>query len=167
MKYVHGNMLDVTKGILVHGCNTHGVMGSGIAKAIKDKWPTSVYEQYHDHCKPFVDAKKHRQLLGTIQITLPSPTLIVVNAFTQHTYGFGERHVDYEAVAKCFECVVKELKPEMGPLYFPLIGAGLGGGSWPVIAMIIEETVPVEFDPTLYLLPGTDIPDKHIAYVPA
>lgn len=158
MKYVHGDMLEVTKGILVHGCNTHGIMGSGIAAAIRHKWNDEVYVPYRDHCKPFVDAKKNRQLLGTIQFCVITPELTVVNAFTQHNFGYGERHVNYEAVANCFERIVDEFDPEQGPLYFPLIGAGLGGGKWSIISTIIEETVPKEFEPTLYLLPNVDMP---------
>jgi len=35
IKVNKGNLLDVTSGIIVHGCNAKSVMGSGVALAVK------------------------------------------------------------------------------------------------------------------------------------
>ena len=37
-----GNILDA-KGIIMHGCNAQGVMGSGLAKDIRERWPAVGY----------------------------------------------------------------------------------------------------------------------------
>lgn len=43
----YGDLLS-SKGIIVHGVNSQGVMGSGVAKQIKDKWPEA-YGSYMAH----------------------------------------------------------------------------------------------------------------------
>lgn len=43
---ISGNLLACT-GILVHGCNCKGVMGSGVAAAIRNRWP-DVYKAYRE-----------------------------------------------------------------------------------------------------------------------
>ena len=40
-----GNLLEQTKGVIIHGCNCQGVMSSGIALQIRNKWP-GVFETY-------------------------------------------------------------------------------------------------------------------------
>lgn len=35
------NLLDISHGIIAHGCNAQGVMGAGVAKQIKIKYPTA------------------------------------------------------------------------------------------------------------------------------
>ena len=39
IEYKNGDLLNVTEGIILHGCNGQGVMGAGVAKAIKMKYP--------------------------------------------------------------------------------------------------------------------------------
>lgn len=39
MKYIHGDLFAVNSGIILHGCNSHGVMGSGVAKTFKKLYP--------------------------------------------------------------------------------------------------------------------------------
>ena len=39
MKTIHDDLLGATHGIILHGCNAQGVMGSGVAKLIRAKWP--------------------------------------------------------------------------------------------------------------------------------
>ncbi len=38
-KYVSGDIRCVSSGIIVHGCNAQGVMGSGVALALRTTWP--------------------------------------------------------------------------------------------------------------------------------
>ena len=47
IKYIKGDILDVTEGFIVQQVNCFGVMGAGLAKQIRDKWP-SVYNRYQD-----------------------------------------------------------------------------------------------------------------------
>lgn len=144
-----GNVLDVKSGIIVHGCNCQGVMGSGIAREIKERFPI-VFETYHS--RPL--------RMGKIIPVQLSETKWIVNAMTQYGFGHGKRQVDYDAVANVFEKVVELAKtlPVQLPILFPKIGAGLGGGDWEIIAKIIDRTVPKEFEKQLYVLSEAEVP---------
>ena len=52
IKTVNGDLLQSNLPLIAHQTNCLGVMGAGIAKAIKNKW-NSVYIQYANHCKYF------------------------------------------------------------------------------------------------------------------
>lgn len=146
-----GNCLDVTNGIIIHGCNTHGVMGSGIALEIKNKFPEAFY-LYH---KKYKDQGNKLQLGDIIPVKVDHNKYII-NAITQQNYGrSGNRFVSYDAIQECFFNLVSFINtlPENTlPIIFPLIGAGLGGGNWNIIEKIIDETVPDSFKKILYKL---------------
>ena len=158
MKIKYGNILtNVDSGFIVHGCNAQGVMGSGIAKSIKDMYP-EVYQAYLDQHRhgyyidlPYNEPYHVDELeLGTIIPVRVSDTLVVINAITQRYYSghrksSGGREVDYEAVAKSFEMInsIAPSFPDIEPvLSFPKIGAGLGGGDWDIISTIIKKSTP-------------------------
>lgn len=129
-----GNLLDA-KGIIVHGCNCQGAMGSGVAKAIRAKWPVA-YERY----KEYEGAYGLR--LGCLVPVQISDDLIILNALTQEHYGGGGyRYVSYDAVEECFKKVIGWARGNKMPVNFPLIGAGLGGGDWEIISTIIDRTL--------------------------
>ncbi len=129
---------ELKSGIMVHGCNAQGVMGSGFAGFLRSKYPNvfSVYQSEYQK-------KKHLDL-GTITYYSPDKQLYIVNGITQEFYGRdGKRYVDYHAVRKVFQNVRKlahEVK--VYDIHFPLIGCGLAGGDWEVISKIIEEELP-------------------------
>lgn len=141
-----GNILDEVKtGVIVHGCNCLGVMGAGIARQIKERHP-HVYEAYTQHVA-------FESSLGKLIPVEAEPGLIIINAMTQQSTG-GKRAVSYDALAECFASVFHYcMEFEYTKIHFPLIGAGLGGGSWPIIQAIIEETVPDVVEKHLWILP--------------
>lgn len=161
MKEITGNLLDIQEGIIVHGCNCQGVMGSGIARQIKDKWPT-VYIGYK------YEFDKTGLMLGDIQVfssnlgidnfnlpiweysKLPSK-LIIVNAMTQKYYGSGLQ-VNYDAISACFYRIKILADTVDLPIYFPKIGAGLGGGDWSIISQRIDQALQ-EREGTVVILP--------------
>ena len=167
MNIRYGDILScVNSGFIVHGCNAQGVMGSGIAKSIKEMYP-EVYQAYIDQYKhghyidiPYDEPCHVRELeLGTIIPVRVSDTLVIINAITQRYYNghkksSGGREVDYEAVAKSFEKINSTVSsfPDIEPvLSFPKIGAGLGGGDWDIISTIIRKSV-MNLDLNLWVL---------------
>lgn len=139
INYKKGSLLDVKSGVIVHGCNTHGVMGSGVAKQIKEKYP-ECYQVYKDRF--YSDGLN----LGENVIFRPTDDLFIVNAITQKHYGkTGEKFVSYDALDTCFKNLVLVMDswdyPKMD-IHIPQIGAGLGGGNWEIIEKIIEEATP-------------------------
>ena len=137
IEYRKGNLLDVTSGVIAHGVNCQGVMGSGVAKAIREKYP-DVYRKYQKDVESWKEGFGATfGQLGRVQFIGVSQKLVVANCFTQDFFGTLKRHVDYEAVAKCFYELNKR-RDWYGQLNIPKIGAGLGGGDWSVIESIIK-----------------------------
>jgi len=152
IKTTIGNVLDVPTGIIVHGCNTSGVMGAGIALAVKRRFPTA-YQEYHN-------AAVARGLnLGEIIVVEVEPNKFIVNAITQHLVpGLSPgRNANYDAIVRSFENVVAfadalRLDGIVLDVVFPMIGAGLAKGNWEIIEKIIDVTVPDRYVKTLYKL---------------
>lgn len=145
----YGNVLDVPKGIIVHGCNCLGVMGSGIAKEVKDRFP-KVFEVYKEQERD-VGLK-----LGNTTYVEVSDDKFIVNALTQrvfnpHPADYPDgRYTSYDAVYDAFYKVralahhLNIHRPDNGPfeVLFPKIGAVRGGGDWEVIQAIIDRVIP-------------------------
>lgn len=135
------NVLDFDEDFLAHGCNCHGVMGSGVAKAIRDKWPM-VYKEY----RAFYELNGLE--LGTVHHVAIPDGRGVFNSMTQFDFGTDTRKVDYEAVASCFEGINNRIPGKT--LAIPLIGCGLAGGNWRAVSAIIDSVTP-DVDITLYI----------------
>lgn len=132
--YIKGDLTQATESLIVHGCNAQGVMGSGVAKAVRAKWPQA-YQTY----KAFCDVNVPKNLLGVIIPVPVSGRKVVINAITQENYGkTGEQFVDYEAVQSCMEAISRGYR---GAVAMPKIGSGLGGGDWSKIEQIIQNTL--------------------------
>lgn len=133
IEYQKGDLFLTSDRCFVHGCNSRGVMGSGVAKIVKEKYPQA-FQDYEDFC--FDTALDSR--LGKIVVSY-SNGKIIVNAITQAKYGRdGAKYVSYDAIHDCFTAIREDTRiPER--ISIPKIGAGLGGGDWTVIASIIAE----------------------------
>lgn len=147
MKIKTGSLLDVTEGVIVHGCNCQGVMGSGVALAIKNKWPAvfSAYRRLYE---------KKGLFLGDI-LTVKSPDmpegLHVINGMTQETFGRdGKQYVDYDAVSQVFKRVAAYAKNKKLSIHYPKIGCGLGGGDWNIVSARIDKAL-AGLDHTLWI----------------
>ncbi|MDQ8199899.1 macro domain-containing protein [Pelagicoccus enzymogenes] len=148
MKTVTGDLIQLAKkgkfDLIVHGCNCHCRMGSGIAKAIRAHFP----EAYKADCKT---APGDRSKLGTYtscQIATASGILTVVNGYTQFDYGTDSLKADYSAIRNVIKALKKDFAGQR--IGYPKIGAGLAGGDWPTIESVIEEELQGE-DHTLVI----------------
>jgi O-acetyl-ADP-ribose deacetylase (regulator of RNase III) len=147
--YIKGDLLTTEAKILVHGCNAQGVMGNGVAKTIKRKYPKA-YDDYYAFWQKWVanDADT-TNMLGRIVPSVQSDGKTIINAITQLQYGkSGAKFVSYDAIDSCmaflnYELKFKdwasgELKTSQTYIAMPKLGAGLGGGEWSIIEAIIE-----------------------------
>jgi O-acetyl-ADP-ribose deacetylase (regulator of RNase III) len=151
-----GNILSA-RGIIVQGCNSQGVMGSGLAKDIREKWPL-VFDVYADHLK----SKDFNSgtVLGDIIPFLPSnQDAIIMNCITQEFYGRDTniKYVSYKAIDIAFRKIYRWINEAKAAgvlscldINYPLIGAGLANGDWSVISAIIDN-VASEEDPGNYI----------------
>ena len=133
IEYRKGDLLDVEEGIIVHGCNAQGVMGSGVALAVKQKYP-DVYKKYRYYYY------ENELKLGTTQFNRINTNLWVVNAITQEFFGKdGKRYVNYAAICESMLEVFDYARCLDLCVHFPKIGAGLGGGDWNIIEQLIND----------------------------
>lgn len=136
ISYKQGNLLEVTEGIIVHGCNAQGRMGSGVALAVRHKYP-GAYEKYVQ------DLQTEAVELGMVSWYRPTSCLYIASAITQYKYGYdGHKYVNYDALTECFAEVLERAKVEGLDVHMPLIGAGLGGGTWSEISELINSLDP-------------------------
>ena len=110
--HVNGDLLKIQNelnlGIICHQVNCQGVMGSGIAKQIRDTYPI-VYENYKKKCDTLIKAGSKESLLGMIQIValyedyhkdVKHPCGCTF--FSQSNYGYdGRRYTSYDAFWMC------------------------------------------------------------------
>jgi len=146
-----GDITTCKSGIIVHGCNAQGVMGSGVAAAIRMKWP----EAYESYREAFDWNEPSNIKLGLCDVCEINEELHVVNAITQEFYGGDKytQYVSYDAVHQAFQNINKwvvTLDTSLHHVHFPKIGAGLGGGNWNIIKSIIDETIDPYVKRTLW-----------------
>lgn len=146
--YVKGNLLDSNCDYICHQVNCQGVMGSGIAKQIRERWP-EVYEEYMAYCKY---CNKHGlSMLGhNVDVPVDDYEKRVVNMFSQDNCGYdGKRYTSYDAFCNCLFDIRKLVRG--GTIGFPKnIGCGLGGGNWKVVSALIEEILGKDYEVYIY-----------------
>lgn len=131
---VQGDLLNVRDGCIVHQTNCRGVIGSGIAKQIRDRWP-QVYHAYKEMC----DTTNPYDLFGDCQFVFVD-NLCIVNLFGQLNYSMEKMiYTNYEAFRSCCKIMEHHI-PYTDRISIPYgIGCGLGGGDWDIILSIITE----------------------------
>lgn len=140
LKIVEGDII-FSDGVaaICHQVNCQSVMGSGVAKAIYQKWP-EVKQKYHEFCS----GQRPEDLLGKIQVVdllseFPARNKVVINVFGQLTYGRRKIcYTDYDALAKAFDeinkiCAFKTIAFPYG------FGCGLAGGDWVTVEKLMLE----------------------------
>ena len=133
----NGNLLDSAADIIAHQTNCQGSMGSGVAKAIKEKYPR-VYEQYR---KAY---EKGLLKLGMCQVVKTNPNgednRLVANLCGQDRYGRDKRHTDYEGIYVALEKLANYCKENnLSSVAFPWkMSSDRGGADWMVICAMIE-----------------------------
>lgn len=132
-------MNDIFKGqpnecIIVQQVNCRGVMGRGLAKSIRDKYP-QVYEHYMAEYQ-----------LGILELGYTSyievePNKFVANICGQYNYGRNGLFTNYKALQKGLEDVKMMAEALNVNVAIPYrLGCGNGGGDWEgkVLPMIEE-----------------------------
>jgi hypothetical protein len=147
MQIIEKDITTIDHGIIVHQVNCQGAMGSGVAKAIRAKWPL-VFDEYLSKWKTTYFLNEDLSvLLGEMQPVQVSGSLYVVNLFGQNEYKRPAdakiRHTSYAAWEKALPKLKGFADQKLLPVYFPyLAGCDRGGGDWRIISAMIEEHLP-------------------------
>lgn len=148
--YKVGDLLTAVERHIVHGCNAQGVMKSGVAKQIREKY----YLAYRTYVE-----QTGKLYLGRV-IPVDCGMHVIFNAITQDRYGKAKDvvYTDYGAIKDAMDTISFMMRNKVGtPVAMPLIGAGFGNGDWPTIATIIERASE-HFQPVVYVLTEADLP---------
>lgn len=149
VRVIDGDICNAKTDVIVHQVNCRGVMGSGVAKAIKTKWPF-VYQQYMMICSQV----SPQDLLGKAQPVVISPNKndfpkFIVNLFGQLNYGRQNiQYTDIRALEDGLQLVYDFAKQYNYSVAMPYkIGCGLGGADWDkVYRMILTKFKDVEVE---------------------
>lgn len=157
-----GDIRETPIKTIAHGVNCQGVMGSGVAKALYEKWPAvrEEYLKFHrpnplaglEEPKDFLGKNNEVYIMKDIMVGSFGHTFSkkqIINMHTQLEFGSGDRqYIDYAALMMCFGNL-----PDIEALAVPKIGAGLAGGDWSTIKRImVEQTQKRCIDLVIYSL---------------
>lgn len=144
---IQGDLMKAKEDILGHQVNCQGVMGSGIAKILRDTYP-NLYPSYKQFCENYTP----EELLGKCQI-VTTDSKYVANIFGQLKYGRQKvRYTDYDALKDSLR-ILKDyaMKHNLSVALPYNIGCGLANGEWSIVEEILEEIFS-DYDVTLYKL---------------
>lgn len=141
--HIKGNILTPSKAptIICHQVNCMGVMGAGLAKQIRDTYP-SVYQHYRIKCY-----SEHNDIgmLGKIQLVpLTKDFSGIANLFGQYQYGRNQQQTNYDALRTSLNKLANVMLAtgSQATVRIPYkMGCGLAGGKWDIVLNIIHETL--------------------------
>jgi len=134
LKIIDADILKAPENIIVHQVNCQGVMGSGLALQIRNKYPI-VYKNY----KSVVEsASPLSNLLGQVIFEEVGEKKVVASMFAQEFFGPGVQ-TDYTYLEQCLLTVMGFAIKNNYSIAIPhKLGCGLAGGNWISVYKIVE-----------------------------
>ena len=169
VKTIKGNLLDfppycktdpdkyIGINAIAHSCNTRNIMGGGIAKQIKNRFPqayeadTKAYNTEYDQDGQYVHWLSKFSKAEINSKFLPDGKGYIYNMYNQANLGGGTRQVLYEDFWRALKrverdlCQINEAKDQYDGSAPPVLGlpygisCGLAGGNWGIIKAMIED----------------------------
>lgn len=144
ISYKKGNLLDAfDRGefdIIAHQCNCFCNMGRGIAPQIKKRYPAAWKADGDTMIGD--ETKLGRFTVAEVGIGQLNSGRYVYNLYGQYGYGNVNRSgTEYSALRAALKLMKKSIDATgtVGPIGFPKIGCGLGGGSWPIVEKMLVD----------------------------
>lgn len=136
IKILDKDLLTVKKGLILHQVNCCGVMGSGVALQIRNKYPI-VYDKYMELCNHY--KSNLSKLLGVVQIVKINENLYVANLFAQKDYGSNKQYTNLDALKKCLLYI---RNTEFQDIALPYkMSSARGGANWDDVYTMINENL--------------------------
>ena len=162
IQIINGDILDATEDIIAHQVNGIGVMGAGVAKQIKKKYPLV----YRDYARFSRLKSAPKELLGTNlmlttdgsdihDFTNANPdTKIISNLFGQAYISKQKPQTDIVALEKALDDLFNFARLHKLSIALPFgigcgLGCGLGGGNWVEVLKMIK-SVADDYPVSLY-----------------
>jgi O-acetyl-ADP-ribose deacetylase (regulator of RNase III) len=142
LKHAKGNLINMAENgefdAILQGCNCFCTMGSGIAKEIRERYPSA----YASDCMTQSGdiAKLGNWTISPSSVDNPSTKFAILNCYTQFGFNRGGSNDDvFEYTA--FKLILQKLAHLYGTKRFglPFIGTGLAGGDKKTIMELIED----------------------------
>lgn len=132
IKHAKGNLIDMAENgdfdVIVQGCNCFNIMGGGIAREIRERYPL---------CAEIDNLTEKGEYMKLGNWTeYDQGTFLIINAYTQYNVSREEDVFEYSA----FALILQKLEHAYGDkrIGLPYIGMGLAGGKKEVIIPMIE-----------------------------
>ena len=152
VEMIEGDLLDFPNeiNVIAHSCNTRHIMGAGIAKQIKDRYPEAYEADWKAFNYEYDQDGQYVHWLGKFSKAEINDRKYIYNMYTQAGIGRG-REVHYEKFWQALKRVEQDLyetnvsKHEYDGSPPPIIGlpygisCGLAGGNWGIIKAMIED----------------------------
>lgn len=149
LTYVKGDLFAANERAMAHGCNCHGVMGAGVAKIVRDHFP-SAYAEYryaHDHGQFYPGLAQpvrcYKEVTDEGRILTHEATT-VYNLATQNAPG---PNAQLSYVVAAFANMKRHMD-HVGNrrIAMPKIGAGIGGLVWDRVEEIAIAVFDIKHD---------------------
>lgn len=141
IRYIKGDAtcpIGDDKKIIIHCCNdlVPGRWGRGFVLAL-NKWP----EPKAEYMKWSKQGKKSGYKLGNLQFVKVADDIVVCNMIGQHNIKTqnGLPPIRYSAISTCLEKIAIATIRNDASIHCPRFGAGLAGGSWDTIEVLLKE----------------------------
>ena len=133
---IEGDLMDVEEGVIAHQVNTRGKMGSGVAKAVRGKYPKA-YKLYKDYTDTY-----GKDILGHTQVVKVGQNLYVANLFGQDNFGYdGKCYTSLEGLERAMVrlrswMVSKNIQKISLPYK---MSSDRGGANWQDVLFLIDK----------------------------
>lgn len=135
-----GNLVEATQMIIAHQVNCMNAMGSGVAKAIREKYPLHYIDFMNDVRTSKLGSYVMTDLTDKNRTYNEHTDRIIFGLYGQYDCGTDKIHTDYKALLNAMQdmfvwCNLNGYSEVAMPY---MIGSGLAGGDWNLIYEMIE-----------------------------
>jgi O-acetyl-ADP-ribose deacetylase (regulator of RNase III) len=131
IRYLTSDLFAATAQTLVNPVNTEGVMGAGLARAFRDRYP-EMFREYRELCR------ERRLSIGTLHLW-QGPDRWVLNLPTKTSWRLPSTLAYIEAGLRRF----RQDYPALGitSVAFPALGCGCGSLSWSAVRSLMDSSL--------------------------
>lgn len=145
IKLIYSDLLTSDADIIAHQVNCLGLMGTGLALQIRNKYPR-VFERYRMFCK---QNNFSRTLLGKVQV-IETNGKFIANVFAQYSVSRNLVMTNYSALRTAMQGLHDVAKKRNLSIAVPYnLGCGNAGGNWHTVLSILQKIF--NDDVTLYI----------------